>query len=150
MQGYEVIGQRILALGIEAQGALAGRLQNCFGLRVPTGEQRNLVPLSNQFFRQIRHYSLSASIQLRWAALMQRRDLCDPHIPAPPKLSARSKRIGSSESSSAHASRTAFCTSSSLRRRLRKRERSSSNPRDDGSRGAGGSASASSRPICVR
>ena len=51
MQRDEVIGQGILALGIEAQGALTRRLQNRFGPRVAAGEQGDLMPPSNQFFR---------------------------------------------------------------------------------------------------
>src|SRR5882724_5242684 len=75
MEPNEMIGQRILAFAIEAQGALTGRPQNRLGARVAAGEQCDIVPPSNQFFRQIGHHSLGAAIELRRAALIERRNL---------------------------------------------------------------------------
>ena len=89
-----MIDKGILALGNEAQRALTWSLQNRLGPRVAAGEQRDLVPPSNQFFRQVGHDTLCAAIELRRAALVERRNLCNPHFLMTPRFCQGPKPIG--------------------------------------------------------
>jgi hypothetical protein len=79
VQHDHVICQRIAAIGIEPQGADAGRNQFRRGDGIAASEQSNLMALPNQLFRQVRNYTLGPSIQARRSALIQRRNLCNSH-----------------------------------------------------------------------
>ena len=75
----QMVGKRILAFGIEPQRPVARRPQHRRGPRIAAGEQRHLVALTHQLFGQIGNDPLGAAIKLRRAALVQGRNLRDPH-----------------------------------------------------------------------
>src|SRR5271165_2047555 len=89
IERYEMIRERILALRVEPQRAFARSLQSPQRLRIATGEQGHLMPLTNEFFRQIRNHPLGAPIELWRTALVQRRNLRNPHFPKPYHVSFR-------------------------------------------------------------
>lgn len=66
MQYHQVVRESILTLGIKPQRPLASWSQPRLGLRISARKQRHLMPLTDQFFREIRHHTLSAAIKLRW------------------------------------------------------------------------------------
>jgi len=75
----QMIDQRILATAVEPQRDLAARFQRGRGARVAAGEQRDLVPESDQFLGQVRNNPLGAAIKPRGTTLMQGSDLRDSH-----------------------------------------------------------------------
>src|SRR6516162_3301412 len=75
----QMVRQRVYADVAQPQSRIVTRNQARAGNRIPARKKRNVVPLPNQFLRQIRHYALSASIQLRWNTLEKWRHLCDTH-----------------------------------------------------------------------
>jgi|SRR6516164_4864380 len=98
MQYHQVVRESILTLGIKPQRPLASWSQPRLGLRISARKQRHLMPLTDQFFREIRHHTLSAAIKLRWTTLTRRGDLRDSQASrASPALEVATPRPYQSE-----------------------------------------------------
>ena len=61
----DMVRQRLAALGVAPQGALAARHQARAGYRIAAGKQRDVVALPYQLLRQVADHPLRAAIQLR-------------------------------------------------------------------------------------
>src|SRR5260370_5210560 len=63
----DMVRQRLAALWVPPKGTFAARHQRCAGYRISAGNQRNVVALPYQLFRQIAHDPLRAANQPRRA-----------------------------------------------------------------------------------
>jgi hypothetical protein len=79
IQHHDVIRQRVLHVRIESQCARSAGHQCRRSPRIRTCKQRHLVALSHEFLGQVRDDAFGAAIELRGHALIERRNLCDPH-----------------------------------------------------------------------
>ena len=75
----EVMGELIYARRVCPQRPWTRSDKSRLGDRIPASEKRNVVPLPDQFFRQIGGDAFCASIVLWWNAFIQWGDLCNPH-----------------------------------------------------------------------
>ena len=80
---------------VEPKRVRAGGIQAGCGLRISAGKERHLMALPNEFFGQIGHDPLGASIEPRRNAFPQRGDLCDFHVDRPFKLAMRFNQTAS-------------------------------------------------------
>src|ERR1700741_3285783 len=85
-QHSDVVGELVDALGVQSQSPRTDGYQIRVGERVSAGEQRNFMPLSNQFFGQVRDNPFCSSIQFWRDTLIQRRNLRDSHKNNSPDL----------------------------------------------------------------
>jgi hypothetical protein len=77
------MGQLILTLIVQAQGARTGGHQARTGDGIPAGKQGNLMSLADEFLRQVRDNPFSAALILRGHTFEEGRDLGDLHTTFP-------------------------------------------------------------------
>src|SRR5579863_1681477 len=75
----QMIDERVLGSLVEPQRHLAARFQRGRGVRIATGEKRNLVPQLDQFLGHVGNHPLGTAVEPRRATFIKRRDLRDSH-----------------------------------------------------------------------
>src|SRR5262249_35560128 len=85
----QMVREHVDASSVQAQGAGADGDEFRGRLRVAGGKQRHLVPLSDEFFSEIRDDTLGSAIKLRRNALVEGRNNCDFHRSSLPNGSSR-------------------------------------------------------------
>jgi len=73
------MGEGVATLGIEAQSARARGLEGRGGLRIAAGEQRDLMPLADQFLGQMGDDALGAAVTAGRTTFVQWGNLSNPH-----------------------------------------------------------------------
>src|SRR5690606_7436339 len=77
LQEHDVMWDPVAHARIEAQRCLAHRYQLGLGLRVPRGEQGDVVSLLHELLREVGDDAFRPAVALGWNTLAQRRDLRD-------------------------------------------------------------------------
>jgi hypothetical protein len=91
-QHHDVVGQRVPHAVVQAERHLRAGNEIGAGDRVAAGEQGHVVPLRNQFFRQVGDDALGTTIEFRRHTLVERCNLGDPHV-AGASLERRTVRL---------------------------------------------------------
>ena len=72
---------RLHTLGVEAQGARAGRHQTRLGDGIPAGKQGHLVALTDQLLGEVGDHALGAAVIWGRHTFEEQGNLSDPHRP---------------------------------------------------------------------
>jgi hypothetical protein len=94
LQGKDLIGDRILTIGIEAQRLPADWHQTRLRLGVAAREEGDLVSELDEILGEVRDHTFCTAIEPRRHCLMQWSNLRDPHQTNPPHLASKPSTNG--------------------------------------------------------